>query len=137
MRKFKPLLAGRRGELCLFALFTLLYLAPVWMFRYLPTQDGPSHVYNAIILKDYAQPHTRYAEFFERRWEQFPNWTAHAVLMVLMYLFPPLIAEKLLVSVYLLGFAWSFRYFLTSFGEETSQLAGMGLLFLYNRLYPE
>jgi hypothetical protein len=135
MAKFKPLLAGRRGELVLFALFTFLYLAPVWLFRYLPTQDGPSHVYNAIILKDYTQPHTRYAEFYERRWQQFPNWTAHAALVVLMYLFPPLIAEKLLVSAYLLGFAWSFRYFLTSFGEEAGQLAGLGLLFVYHRFF--
>src|SRR5216684_257598 len=89
---------GRHGELGGFAFLCLLYLAPVWIFPYLPTQDGPSHVYNAIILKDYGRPDTRYQEFFELRLEQFPNWISHALLFVLLHVFPPLIAEKLLAS---------------------------------------
>ena len=31
----------------LFILLLLLYLAPLWVFRYFPSQDGPSHIYNA------------------------------------------------------------------------------------------
>ncbi len=107
-------------------------LVPVWAFRYLPTQDGPSHLANAIILKDYTVPGSRYAEFFRLRLEPFPNWTAHALLTALLWLVPPLAAEKILVSLYVVGFAVSFRYFLGAFGPNTQALAPAGLLFVFN-----
>ena len=42
----------RQGERVLFWALALLYLVPVWAYRYIPTQDGPSHLDNAQILKD-------------------------------------------------------------------------------------
>src|SRR5262249_7230825 len=58
------LTSGRRPTI-LFALVVLGYLFPIWFFPYLPTQDGPSHLSNAVLLKDYGSPGTRYHEFFE------------------------------------------------------------------------
>jgi hypothetical protein len=115
-----------------FALLVLLYLVPVWSFPYLPTQDGPSHLSNAVILRDYGSRDTRYQEFFEIRWEPFPNWTSHLLLTALLYFVPPLVAEKVLVSLYLLGFGWSFWYFLGAFGSRGRELAPVGLLFVFN-----
>jgi hypothetical protein len=50
-----------------------------------------------------------------------------------MHVVPPLIAEKVLASLYVVGFAWSFRYFLGSFGDSTRRLAPVVFLFLFNR----
>src|SRR5258708_7639932 len=134
-----PLSAGRFGlpslEPLIFAMVVLLHLVPVWAFRYLPTQDGPSHVANALMLKDYWQSGTRYHELFEPRWEAFPNWTSHALLVGLMCIVPLLVAEKMLVSVYIIGFAGSFRYFLSAFGSQTTPLAPVWLLFVFNRFF--
>ena len=47
-------------ELVIFTILSVLNLAPIWSFRYLPTQDGPSHLANALMLKDYHRPGTRY-----------------------------------------------------------------------------
>lgn len=124
---------ARHGAALALALTVAAYLAPLWAFRYLPTQDGPSHVANAIILKDYGTPGTRYHEFFEIRCEHLPNWTSHLLLAGLMYVVPPGLAEKLLVSFYVVGLALSFRYFLGAFGPATASLAPVGLLFVYNR----
>src|SRR5438132_13832667 len=33
------------------ALPVLLFLVPIWSFRYLPTQDGPAHLANSLIVK--------------------------------------------------------------------------------------
>jgi len=108
-------------------------LVPIFAFKYIPTQDGPHHLANAIILKDYRLPGTRYHEFFELQWEPIPNWMTHLSLAWLMRLFPPLMSEKILVSAYLLGFAWSFRYYLGAFGKGALSLAPAVFLFLYNR----
>ena len=120
----------RHPEAVAFWLLALLHLIPAWAFHYLPTQDGPSHLANAQILKDYGTPAAGYEAFFEVRWDPLPNWTSHLVLAGLLYLAPPLVAEKLLVSLYVLGFAGSFRYFLGSFGERCRPLSWAGLLFI-------
>jgi hypothetical protein len=125
----------RLGVALAFWLLTALYLAPVWAFHYLPTQDGPAHLSSALALKDYGQPGTRYHEFFEIRSGPLPNWLAHLVLAGLMYVVPPLIAEKVLVSLYVLGFAWAARYFLTGLGGAGRLLASAALLFVYSRCF--
>jgi len=59
----------------------------------------------------------------------------HLSLAWLMGPFPPLLAEKLLASTYLLGFAWSFRYYLGAFGKDALKLAPTVFLFSYNRCF--
>lgn len=131
----RPMSASRRLETVVFCALVLVHLLPVWLFRYLPTQDGPLHLANAVLLKDYGRPSTRYHEFFELRLEPLPNWTTHLLLVGLLHLVPPLLAEKLLASAYVVGFAWSFRYFLGAFGGHCRALAPVGLLFLFNRCF--
>ena len=116
-------------------LMSLIYIVPLWAFRYLPTQDGPSHLANATILKDYDNPGTRYREFFEIRWRTYPNWTSLVLLAGLFHLLPPLIAEKVLASVYVLGFVYGYRYLLRSFDPNRVSLAHFALLFVYNRCF--
>jgi hypothetical protein len=126
---------ARHREGATFAAAALVYLVPVWAFTYLPTQDGPAHLYNAQILKDYGDPAAGYDAFFELRAEPLPNLTSHVLLAALLYLVPPLVAEKLLVSLYVLGFAASFRWFLGAFGPRCRPLASAGLLLVYNRCF--
>lgn len=112
------------------------YLVPVWSFRYLPTQDGPAHVFNAQIVKDYlVSSSSPYARYYEVRPDPLPNWTCHAVLATLLFLFPPLIAEKVLASLYIVGFAAAFRYFLGAFGDRCRPISWAGLLFVYNHCF--
>src|SRR5262249_6502581 len=56
---------SRHPEAVAFWVLALAHLIPVWAFHYLPTQDGPSHLANAYILKDYGTPGSSYATFFE------------------------------------------------------------------------
>ncbi len=115
-----------------FCALVVLHLVPIWLFAYVPTQDGPAHVGMALILRDYEAPEARYREFFDLNWRPFPNWSCLALLVGLLQLFPPLIAEKVLVSLYVIGFACSFRYFVAAFGSQAVRLAPVGLLFLFN-----
>src|SRR5207237_10553916 len=78
---------------------TLAYLIPVWAFQFIPTQDGPSHLANAQILKDYGRSPAGYEQVFELRAEPLPNWTSHALLHALLSVAPTLMVEQILISL--------------------------------------
>lgn len=125
----------RQGESVLFWTLACLHLLPVWAYHYVPTQDGPSHLDNAQILKELGNSDAGYDAFFEVRAEPIPNWTSHLILAGMLYVVPPLTAEKLLLSAYIMGFASSIRYFLGAFGKRSRPISWFGLLFIYNRCF--
>lgn len=119
----------------LFIVLLLLHLAPVWMFNYFPSQDGPSHVYNAFIFKEY-QNHENYMfrDVFKLNITIFPNWGAHLTLTLLLYIFPPLIAEKIFLTFAVGLLPISFFYFLSAVHKRGVLFGWLGFLFSYNYL---
>ena len=77
-------LVWQHGEPALFWLLASTYLLPIWAFRYLPTQDGPSHLDNAQILKELGNSTDAYTAYFEIRAELIPNWTSHLIFAALL-----------------------------------------------------
>src|SRR5271157_3259033 len=110
----------------------LLYLVPLWLFQYLPTQDGPSHLNNAQILSQYYNPSFNYQKIYELWLYPFPNWLAHAPLAALMGFVPPLIAEKILLSMYVIVFPMAFIYFLSALDPAKKSLGLFSFVFIYN-----
>src|SRR5580658_3120401 len=96
-----------------YAFFALLILEciPIWVFRYAPSTDGPSHLYNASIL---ANPGIEiYRKYYAITFFQpAGNMLSQYVLVFLLKLTGPMVAEKLFLSGYLILFFFSFRYFL-------------------------
>ena len=92
-------------------LLTLFLLAPVllaiWTLPGFITQDGPAHLYNAVILADSFDPQSPYQRVYEVRWEPFPNWAGHLALVGLLRFVSPWAADRLMMSATLLGFAWA------------------------------
>jgi hypothetical protein len=56
-----------------FAVVCVVLLLPLWCFPFVPTQDGPSHLYNAYVLGNFYDPF--YAAYYKVNWRAFPNWT--------------------------------------------------------------
>lgn len=92
-----------RRALVLYVLLGALSIAPVWSVRYLPFGDGPAHVYNAWVMNELAggDAPRNVAEAYRMDWRPHPNWTGHAVMALLMFVVPPLVAEKLLLTLIL------------------------------------
>ena len=90
-------------------LLTLLLLMPVllaiWTVPGFITQDGPAHLYNAVILADSFDPQSPYRPVYEVRWEPFPNWAGHLTLVGLLRIVSPWVADRLMMTATLLGFA--------------------------------
>ena len=118
----------------LIGVLILAYLLPIWLFPYFPTQDGVSHVYNSQILTQYNNPEYQFRDYYEINWYPFPNWLSHAALAVLMFVFPPLIAEKIFLSLYVLLFPLAIYYFLNAVQRERHALVILSFVFVYNYL---
>lgn len=132
-----PGLIGRRGldvRRTLLLLAGLAYVLPIWLARFFPTQDGPSHVANAVALADLGR-RAIYRHYFQLNLTPVPNWFSHATLAALLTAFPPVVAEKLLVTLYALLFALAVVYLLAAVqGRASPVLAVVGFAFMYNYL---
>ncbi len=113
----------------------VFHLIPVWGFKYFPTQDGASHIYNAYVLKEYHNPeNSQLREVYELNPTLFPNWTSHALLLGLMYIFPPIVCEKIVLTLCIILLPLSLFYLLKGFKNTTPYFGLVGFIFAYNYL---
>ncbi len=119
----------------LIGVLIVIYLLPIWLFPYFPTQDGVSHVYNSQILTEYSNPQYQFRDYYEINWYPFPNWLSHFSLAILMFVFPPLIAEKIFLSLYVILFPLAIYYFLNAVERGRHALVILGFTFIYNYLF--
>ena len=131
-RKFSTFL---KSEKLIITLLICAYLLPIWLFKYVPTQDGPSHIYNAQVLKEYRNPDYNFSEHYDLNLSLFPNWLSHILLVILLTVFSPIVAEKILLSIYIIVFPISIFYFLGSIKQGKNLLGFMSFLFIYNYLF--
>ena len=119
----------------LFLALLLIHILPIWVFRYFPSQDGMNHVYNAYLLKEYHNPALyKTREIFRLNLALFPNWMSHVIMAGLMFIVPPLIAEKILLTLCIGLAPLSFLYFLKSIGKDNALYVWLGFIFSYNYL---
>ncbi len=118
-----------------FLILVIIYILPIWIFQYFPSQDGPCHIYNSFILKHYSDPEYVFDEFYDIRKSPVPNWASHVSMTLLMYLLPPLIAEKMLLTGYVVLMAMSTLYLLNAVDKGRIPLAFIGFPFIYNYLF--
>ena len=125
----------RRPLGAIFLAIAILQLVPVWAVRYLPTVDGPSHVYNAFVLRELVTGHSpTLAKTFRIDWRPQPNWIGTAAMALLMTVVSPVVAEKLFVSAIVLLFALAMWLYAGAVDRARSMNALLALPFTYNWL---
>ncbi|MEM9908704.1 MAG: hypothetical protein AAF921_27205 [Cyanobacteria bacterium P01_D01_bin.44] len=104
-RPFSPLENG------LFIGLVGLFLLPIWLFKYLPLQDGPIHVHTADVLHGFLTgPPSIFQDYYIPNLQLAPNWTTQVILTGLMFVASPIVAEKLLLSLYVILLPFAVRY---------------------------
>src|SRR4051812_29909866 len=121
----------------LYCTLALLYVTPFWIVHYLPTVDGPCHTYNAWILRHHGDPrYPLFQRYYEVNAAPFPNWLGHGIMALLMFVVPPLVAEKLLVSAYALTLLGGIWYLVGSVRPGGSRwLVFLAFPFVFNHLF--
>ena len=113
------------------------FLAPVWSNAHFLTGDGPCHLYNAKVLLDWMSGREVdfYARFYVLNTETEPNWLSHLILAGLLAVFPDILAEKILVSGYLIGFAAASLVALRAVAPRSEYLWPLVLTFAVHHVF--
>jgi hypothetical protein len=121
----------------LFFALAVLYVLPFWVVRYLPTVDGPCHTYNAWILRQHGntEQYPLFNQYYEINARPYPNWISQGGMALLMFVVPPLVAEKLLVSGYMLLFLGGMWYLAGSVRPGERWLSFLAFPFAWNLLF--
>jgi len=120
----------------LFAALLVSHVSLLWAFPYVPTQDGPSHLNNANVIREYSRPDLPlFREYYDLIPSLEPNWFSHLVLAGLMAFFSPLTADKVLLSLYVILLPLSVRYALSSTRPGSEFLSILAFPFTFNFLF--
>jgi hypothetical protein len=124
-------------EKLVFILLLLLFLVPVWKEKYILNTDGPAHTYTAKVLLDYMTGKNTvfYNQYYQIKLFPDPNWFSRFALMVLQVFFNWRIAEKLLVSLYLVLFPVLFRKLILQINPANGVLSFFIFPFLYHHVF--
>lgn len=110
-------------------------MVPVWLHPWFATQDGPSHLYNAIVLARYGDPANAVTRgVFEPVLQLFPNWTVFALLAGLARLVGPFVAMKVVVSLCIAAIPAATLYLQKSFKPAADGTALVGAMLAFSHL---
>ena len=102
-----------------YTIFLCVHIAFVWFLPYFPSQDGPSHIYNLVILKDLLNGGGEWGSFFTCQLHAVPNLAFTLLSYPLLQFFPPLIVEKIFISIYIVLLGISTYFFLDTFNKRS------------------
>lgn len=100
-----------------YILLLAVHLGLVWILPYFPTQDGPSHIYNLVILRDLLNGGREWGSFFSYQLRAVPNLGFNLIAYPLLDIFSPLVVEKIFISIYIILTGISVPLFLRTFGR--------------------
>jgi hypothetical protein len=101
---------------------------------HLATGDTPCHMYNTrLIFELLVNPSSSFTSaFYSLNPEVIPNWLTNLIHLPLLLLFGPIIAEKLFYLIYVVVFAFGFRYLAKQIMPAYADLfASIALIFIW------
>jgi hypothetical protein len=85
-------------------------LIPILSYKFFPTNDGPAHLYNSMLLKNLIYNNDSFLNnYFVFNSFLIPNLTSQYLITALNTFLPINVSEKVLLIVYVIGFAYGFR----------------------------
>lgn len=119
-----------------FNLLIILNLVPGFYRKILPSMDGGAHLYNSQLINSLIfDANTKIYHFFKLNPEIVPNWTGHFILSIFNYFLPAFLAEKILLTICLVGLPLVFRNFIKTIAPQNIWLSYFVFLFTYHFLF--
>jgi hypothetical protein len=119
----------------LYFLLLIFHVIPI-LITSLPTFDGPAHLHNSRLLLELISGNELIDSFFAINTESYTNWTDHAILSMLMLIFPAWITEKLLLLLIAIMIPVSIVHSVPKEQRTKSLfLSALSLPFVYNFLF--
>jgi hypothetical protein len=124
-----------KRENLFFVILIVVHLLPIWYFKYFPSADGPVHLDSANVLRQYYFPdRSLFRDYYVLNKDLVPNWFSPLIMAGLMSIVPPLVAEKILLSGYVILLPISVSYALQVIRPDAGFLAILAFPFIYNHM---
>jgi hypothetical protein len=91
-----------RSNPLVYALLLVAHGVLVWLLPYFPSQDGPCHIYNLLILHDLIHGGREWGSYFVSSLHPVPNLGFDLVAYPLIHFFSPFVAERVFLSIYIM-----------------------------------
>jgi len=125
---------GRGPGSVLLALFFGVSLIPIWATNHFPSQNGPWFLLPTHMFKEYGDSRWDYAQYYVRNWHPIPHMLHDSAVGLVSCVAPLLIAEKIVLSLYVVLLPASVFYLLGVVAPEKRHLAYLSFLMVYS--YP-
>ncbi len=112
-----------KNEKWVFLIASFLNIYHLFILSFIPSLDGPQHLYISNVIVNILGSNDLINQFFRINHIIVGNWIGHFLLSFYNYFFPATIAEKLLLTTYYFGIAYSFRYLVISIKGKSSFLS--------------
>jgi len=113
-------------------LLVALHLLPVLLLEFFVTHDGPSHVYNTYIMSRLLDADALNAQYFMFNPQPVPNWLGHVLLYFFNFFFSGNVSERILIGLYIIALAWSFRHLLLTVNPQSRWASWLIFPFIYS-----
>jgi hypothetical protein len=123
----------RDKKLTFLAIFLLIiFSAPIWMVKFLPLSDYPSHLLSIDIIREYDNPEFNFKDNFVINWKPIPNLASDVFILLLSFLVPIQTAGKIYLNLFGILFILSIFFFLGAVNRRKIFLGFFGFLFFFN-----
>ena len=117
----------------LLAIIVLCYCAWVLSLPLFPTQDGPMHLYFTHVLQSLLLHRgDLYSHYYYIRHILPPYALYYYALMALSSVLPILLADKVIICIYFISFAFGFRYLARAVGPNGDAMALLATVIMLN-----
>lgn len=124
-----------RIEPFVFFLAVCANLAPLFVRKFFPFTDAPSHIYNADLLNQLVVAKDQFlGEYIQVNDVIVPNWFSEFLMFPLLNFFEPDVVEKMYLVVYFAGLPLAMRYCLNCIAPTRRYLAFLAIPITYNSL---
>jgi hypothetical protein len=124
----------RKAEPFIFWIMLLGGLIPLITHKYFVTLDGPSHLYNGYLVKYLLSgDYPAISQLFTMNPFPVPNWFSHFLFTTLGIVLPGLLAEKVVLFLYLFFTPLLFRKLILFIAPENRVFSWLMILFVHNQ----
>jgi hypothetical protein len=106
-----------RTNTLVYTILLAAHVMLVWLLPYFPTQDGPCHLYNLVILQDLLHGGKEWGNFFTYTLHLVPNLGFNLLAYPLINFLPPLVVERVFLTIYIVLMGSSVPLLLKTFGR--------------------
>jgi hypothetical protein len=111
-------------------------LAPIFGTNFFPTLDGPAHLYNANLIKEFWFGNSIFLEkYFSQNSNLVPNWTGHFILVFFKTFLTAAKAEKGLLLIYFISLPLAFRSLIKVVSPSNLGMSYFIFPFLYSSVF--